>query len=448
MRRRIIPIIIATAAGALCGCERFNQWVRSTQQEEKQVPVTEPTRLQKTGAGQTQQKPTGAGEVRPKNGVETRPDTSPAPVRADTDVETGPQDADGAREQQLGDVITEPVLQIDSQTILTVTEVLRPLERRLERIVGEPPGDKKSKVRVKELIERQIWNEIAETMVFAEASKKLDEERQKHIEAQLRKYRKEMLTQAGGSETKLKQRLAEQDTNMEEVIAARRRQLIIDMYFRSKFTPSVSIPRRRLVEYYNRHISQYRTPKKVRMQIIAAPVEQFLPARPSGGLYTEGEPTEEQLSQARAEARKIIDRAAEAIGNGQDFAKVAREFSGGLRAEEGGVWPMMPRGSLRWEKVEKVAFELDQGQVSHIIETDDGFYIVKALEVDPGRQIEFRQVQPRIEEKLRLEEYGRKVDTYLNELIADYKRCGLDKTAQWRRFIKYAVKKAVDLSNR
>ncbi len=424
MQRRIQFLIISVLlASGLGGCERFNQWMRSVWEDEKKVPVTEPTYSggEPTTAPATQPTTTPAVETTETARVTPRPEDNATSGRDEEPEDNGPR----------GEVVTKPVLQIDSQNILTVTQVLRPIRGQLEDIPSSTPREK-FRSRAKTLIERQIWNEVAEAMVYSEATKNFTQDQKDQIDAEIEKQRREMITKAGGSETKLKNMLADRGTTLEEVMAAKRRQLIIDSYLRSKFIPSVSIPRKRLLEYYNENISQYRSPKRVAMQIIAAPFEEFLPADVSS-------PTEQQRWQARQEARKVINRAAEALNEGQSFTAVAKELSRGIRAEEGGKWPMMPKDSFRIQEVENAAFELKVGQVSQIIKTDEGYYIVKARKVDAGKGVEFSRIQPQIEEKLRMQEYAGKVDRYLGELVADYKDSGVAQSDRWKRFISYAV---------
>jgi parvulin-like peptidyl-prolyl isomerase len=132
------------------------------------------------------------------------------------------------------------------------------------------------------------------------------------------------------------------------------------------------------------------------MQLIAAPFAAF------------DDPSREQ-------ARQTIEQARAALRAGRSFADVAREYSRGVKAGDGGVWPMMSAGNFRIEPVERAAFDLDEGRVSDVIATDEGFYIVKARQVRPGRVVPFAEAQKEIrrtilaerQQELTREYYGR-----------------------------------------
>jgi len=147
------------------------------------------------------------------------------------------------------------------------------------------------------------------------------------------------------------------------------------------------------------------------MQIIAVPFDSFLP-RDS----VERTPADRRA--AREAAREVIDQAAKEVTSGKDFGKVARKYSRGVRAPRGGVWPMMEAGSFRESEVERNAFRLKAEQVCGIIETKTGYYIVKALKVEPGREIDFEQAQPEIERILREQQYQKLSEEYFKKLIS------------------------------
>ncbi|KKK93044.1 hypothetical protein LCGC14_2696810, partial [marine sediment metagenome] len=161
---------------------------------------------------------------------------------------------------------------------------------------------------------------------------------------------------------------------LKDVLKAQRRDLTIRYYLRLKFYPAIVITRRMLWNYYRRHKDEFSTGKQVQMQIIAAPFDTFL----KKGV---AEPTEAELQAAKTSAIKLLTLALNELNAGKDFALVARTHSRGIKAREGGLWPMMAKGNKAEEKVEEVAFELKEAQHSGIIEDKQGCYIVKAVKV-------------------------------------------------------------------
>ena len=56
---------------------------------------------------------------------------------------------------------------------------------------------------------------------------------------------------------------------------------------------------------------------------------------------------------------KVFNQAIEALKGEQDFADVAKEFSDGPHAAEGGIWDWTVEGSLANAKINRALAELD-----------------------------------------------------------------------------------------
>ncbi len=305
-------------------------------------------------------------------------------------------------------VVAGSMLQVNDRFI-TVDRVLRSVHPELSTLPGAPKMSEAAfRRRAGAIIDKEIRDEVTRSLVFAEAKRRLPERHREQVDAEVEQFRQDMIAHAGGSMTKLRRELSREGTTLKSVLEDHRRRLLIRLYLQAKFMPAISINRRMLWNYYRRHRGEFTTAKQVQMQIIAAPFHAFLPkGRPAG--------RKERLT-ARGEARKLINRAMAVVRGGEDFGKVARERSRGLKARRGGVWPMMPAGSFREEKVEQAAFALTAGQVSGIIETETGFYIVKALQVEPKKVRSFEEAQERIDEILRQKQYLKLVNAYFRRL--------------------------------
>jgi hypothetical protein len=205
------------------------------------------------------------------------------------------------------------------------------------------------------------------------------------------------------------------------------------LYLQVKFLPAIGVNRKMLLEYYRAHIDDFRKDKKVAMQIIAAPFKAYL-AEGVGGT-----PSETERAAAKHAAALMINKAGERLNAGEDFAKVARELSRGIKAEAGGLWPKMSAGSFREVEVEKAAFALKPGDAQGVIETKIGYYIVKATEVADGGVVPFEEAQEGIEEILRNRQFERLISNFQQRLQA---KAGV---RQDREFINSAVDRAVQL---
>jgi len=80
-----------------------------------------------------------------------------------------------------------------------------------------------------------------------------------------------------------------------------------------------------------------------------------------------------------AEKRAKIEEALERARAGEDFAKLAREYSEGPSAHQGGDLGFHPRESIDPD-FEKVVFELQVGEISEVFRTRYGYHIAKLEE--------------------------------------------------------------------
>ncbi len=255
------------------------------------------------------------------------------------------------------------------------------------------------------IIQEEIRSQIRNALVFGEADARLSDEQKKIVEAEIDKTRRAMVAEAGGSQKKLEEIQIQRGTTLDEVLREQRRKLTVSLYLQAKFYPAIVINRDMMLAYYRKNKAvRFTAAKKVQMQIIAAPLSAFgATARMSDA----------ELAPVRVEARKQIEEAKKALAAGEDFGEAAKRLSKGANADSGGLYSLMEAGSYKDAKVEAAAFALAQGQASDIIETDTGFYIVKAKTVQAGGDISFEEAQDQIERALHREQYDKLQEQYM-----------------------------------
>jgi parvulin-like peptidyl-prolyl isomerase len=100
------------------------------------------------------------------------------------------------------------------------------------------------------------------------------------------------------------------------------------------------------------------------------------------------------------------------------FANVARTFSTGIHAQEGGYWGFIYRDSLRerFQPAVDALFALQAGESSDVLEGPDAYFIVKCGAIDPGAEADFTQMQPELIESFRDEQFENEVDALVTKL--------------------------------
>lgn len=100
------------------------------------------------------------------------------------------------------------------------------------------------------------------------------------------------------------------------------------------------------------------------------------------------------LVNSQTEAEEVLAR----LQAGEDFAALAAQYSVDVTTRDnGGDLGWFPRGGLLVPEVEEVAFSLQPGQISGVVQTAWGYHIIQTLEFDPAREVEAETRQRLIE---------------------------------------------------
>jgi parvulin-like peptidyl-prolyl isomerase len=306
------------------------------------------------------------------------------------------------------EVVAASVVQVNRRFI-TIDDILRPLAAKLSKL---PKGISEQTFRdqAARLIAQEITGQITRVLVVEEAEKRLVDDQKKAIDQEIKQAQSDMLAAAGGSVTQLRQQLQREGLTLEQAMDDYRRDATFKLYLRHRFMPAIPVTRKMLWDYYCQNSQQFSTGHKVQMQIIAQPFIEFL-ADPAA------QPSAAELAGAKTQARREIESAKARLDAGDDFAEVAKKYSRDIKAQAGGLWPMMEAGSFKETEVEKAALQLPSGGVSVPVETAHGWYIVKAVQVIPGRVVPFEEAQDQIAEILRTRMYNELTDKYFQDLL-------------------------------
>jgi len=327
--------------------------------------------------------------------------------------------------------ITASVLKVKN-TFITIEEVVQGAETRL-RSIPDGLAEAGFRRRAREICAAEISRRVNDALVLAEANARLSEENKEQIEEKVKNIRSRMIADAGGSAKKLQLALVAKGTTLDDILDDHRHRLTVQLYQQVKFLPAVAVNRTMMLEYYNAHVDEFRKDQKVQMQIIAAPFKAYLADDVAG------KPSQVEMSAAKRRAKVVIELARRRLADGKDFGETAKQMSLGIKAADGGVWPMMAAGSFRETEVEKAAFALAEGKTGGIIETATGYYIVKARKVVKGSRVSFEDAQERIMEILRARQFE-KLTLEFRKRLAEEAAVGRDP-----KFLRAAADRAVQL---
>ncbi len=115
--------------------------------------------------------------------------------------------------------------------------------------------------------------------------------------------------------------------------------------------------------------------------------------------------------------RKLAEEILAKLDTGESFESMARVYSEGKEAKEGGDWGWIGKDVLRKE-LNETAFSLKPGQHSRLIETVEGYYIVEVDDVKPAHTIPLAEARDDIEKILLQQQRAKMQEEWVKDLRA------------------------------
>jgi len=123
----------------------------------------------------------------------------------------------------------------------------------------------------------------------------------------------------------------------------------------------------------------------------------------------------EEASDKKAAKRKLAEDLLKRARAGEDFAKLATQYSEDYGSTNKGGEYKFPRGQMVPE-FESAAFSLGTNQISEIVTTQFGYHIIKLSEKFPARKVELAKVTEELKEGLKQQEIQKQMPDFIAKL--------------------------------
>jgi peptidyl-prolyl cis-trans isomerase SurA len=295
--------------------------------------------------------------------------------------------------QAKGTVIEEIVARVNNQ-IITRSDYQKAdlsLHDEIAHECQNCPADKitneykdRQKDLLRDLIDQQLLVERAKDMglsVETDLIKRLDEVRQQNNLATM---------------DDLEKAVESQGIPWEDYKTQIRNSLLTQQVIRQQVGGRMDISSEEVKKYYDEHKDQFNRPEQVELGEIF--------------LSTEGKSPEE-IAAVRTKADDLHNR----VVKGENFVEIAKRYSEGSTAKDGGDLGRFERGQLA-PQLEDAVFKMDKNGVTDVIQTKTGFEILKLLNhFDAGLQ-PLDKVEGEITNRLYSQKMEPALRTYLAEL--------------------------------
>ncbi|HVM75198.1 MAG TPA: peptidylprolyl isomerase [Candidatus Saccharimonadales bacterium] len=191
----------------------------------------------------------------------------------------------------------------------------------------------------------------------------------------------------------LEKAVESQGINWEDFKNNFRNKLLTQEVIRREVGGHITIGREDAQAYYSAHKDEFARPEEVALRAIE--------------IKTEGK-KESEIPELKAKTEKLRQR----VVDGEDFGELAKRFSDGSTAQQGGFLGVYKKSELTkelWDAVEP----LKKNQMTDVIETKQGFLVLQVLEHYTEGVQPFDKVENEIMDRL----YNEKMEPALREYL-------------------------------
>jgi peptidyl-prolyl cis-trans isomerase SurA len=192
---------------------------------------------------------------------------------------------------------------------------------------------------------------------------------------------------------KLEAAVTKEGLNWDDFKSNIRNKLLTQEVIRREVGSHINIGRDDAMKYYEAHKKEFVKPELVALRAIE--------------ISTEGK-QESDLADLKKKAEDLVRR----IKEGEDFATLAKRFSDGSTAQQGGYLGTYKRGELA-KQLEDQVFGMKKNQLTDVIETKQGFLILQVLERYEEGEQPFEKVENEIMDHL----YSERMEPALREYL-------------------------------
>jgi len=279
--------------------------------------------------------------------------------------------------------------------------------------------------------EKDILRDLIDQQLLIEKGKDLSINGDTDLIKRLDQMRKEMKLD---SMEELEKAAASQGISYEDFKQNMRNQIITQKVIGEEVGGHLSITKDEIQQFYDQHKAEMQMPEEIRLsEIMVSPAKPNLPDKAAASQApatadpgaAPADPAAQKAAEdaARQAAETAALAAAEAKANdlldqihkGASFEDIAKKYSDGASAADGGALGVFKRGQLAKELEDKT-FAMKAGEVSGVIRTKQGYVILKVVEHQDAGIPPLKQAEPHIQDALYYQKLQPALRAYLTKL--------------------------------
>jgi peptidyl-prolyl cis-trans isomerase SurA len=306
------------------------------------------------------------------------------------------------------DTVVEEIVARVNNEIITRTEYIRSRDQLKQEVLQQDPSNAD-----RDFSDRQkdVLRDLIDQQLLLQKGKDLGITGDTELVKRLDEMRKEMKLE---TMEELEKAAEAQGASYEDFKQNMRNQIITQRVIGQEVGSHLALNKEDEKKFYEQHKAEMEQPEQVRLsEILIAPKP---PAKPAAIPGAKPEPpsdaeNEAALAAAQAKANEVLAQ----IQKGVPFTDLAKKYSDGPSAKDGGDLSYFKRGTLAKELEDKV-FALKPGAVTEVIRTKQGYVILQATEHTQAGVPTLKEAEPRIQDALYMQKLQPALRAYLMTL--------------------------------
>jgi len=326
-----------------------------------------------------------------------------------------------------GQVVEEIVTRVNGQ-IITRSEYERSKDQLRDDVKQQDPANADKLYAERE---KDVLRDLVDQQLLLEKGKDLGITGDTELIKRLDGMRKDMKLE---TMEELEKAATAQGISYEDFKQNLRNQIITQKVIGEEVGSHLSIPKEEELQFYNEHKSELEQPESIKLSEILIAPQKPAGDKPAAGnaapdaSATGGDTAKPQDAgdSAKQAAEAAALTAAEAKANdvlkqiraGASFEDIAKKFSDGPSAAQGGDLGAFKRGTLAKE-LEDRTFAMKSGDVTDVIRTKQGYVILKVTNHQMAGIPSMKDVEPKLQDALYMQKLQPALRAYLTKLRED-----------------------------
>src|SRR6056297_34782 len=292
-----------------------------------------------------------------------------------------------------GNEVTMTQLNQFAGTNQLVMSIYRQNKAFAQVILQSEPGqkllEKYREKKLQDIIRQRLIIQEAKDRDLTLSQSKKDQLFQQHIQSvkQQNQLNDDQLEQA------LQKQGIESLDQYKEVFLQRNQDQLLINELRKQVTSDVTVSEDRIEEYYNNNKKQFQVDQQVKASQILIKTN----------------------NKEESKAKEEIQSIKEQINSGKSFTEMAKQHSEGPYADKGGQLGFITKGQIS-EEFDKVAFNLNIGEISDPVKTKYGYHLIKVSDKKEAGVKSLEEVKDSIRQQLANEKKNKQWDEFVSKL--------------------------------